>query len=269
MSIRARMALLVALNIIVFAGIGAANLLLYSSHKNNINENVGHLKAVRACLDMGEALSRMRREEKNYMLFREEKHLVLLKKAIEEADKTLTELQITAVKYPDIQKTAAAISEVLEKYKSSVAALRGMTEGKFLQLTLKAREMTEEIEDNLDEAETLISAKIAEKMSEYLHLLKIYMFFMLGGLVVATAAWLSAGLWFWFSVHKRMDKLAVAARRMMLGEYQPVVETGPMDEVGQLAMAFDEMRQKIAERGERIEKLNADLIKLTNQLKRG
>lgn len=209
-----------------------------------------------------------RKEEKNWLLFRNPGYLKSRKKSLERAQSFLTVLKKNAAISENVELLESIESHLLQ-YAALDAELKQVTTIKQTEaFTLKAREIDQDIISQISDITNNLLAHLDQRREILLrsagenHLR--FVAILSGGLglyIVLGTFWLR-------KFRRRLKRLIEAAQKMGTGDYTPQLELSQSDEIGVLATQFNEMASKIEEREEKINQITAELIHANNLLKK-
>jgi len=133
-------------------------------------------------------------------------------------------------------------------------ALRNMPTGPF-DMTVEAAQYRARLtpigEDNGQMASVLLARSIDEATAEYRRLERWLIGLTLGGIFASALAIVFTAK----RIAQPISQLAVTAKRLEEGDYKVAIDSTREDEIGQLAHAFDAMREGIAKREQEIRRL--------------
>ena len=102
-----------------------------------------------------------------------------------------------------------------------------------------------------DEVAVVLQRSLEQAEAPFRSLQKVLLIIVLGGVVIFTIGSVMLAR----RIVRPVNDLSVSARRIEAGDYSQPVPSLPPDEIGQLALSFDHMRERIASREEKILRL--------------
>lgn len=210
-----------------------------------------------------------RKEEKNWILFKNTRHLESQKKSMIRVRELLAGLKQNADTSEVVQGVELLEDDFLD-YDSLVGdKLSDLNApGQIASFTQQAKRIDEEVVEEIANISHLLMAEIGRQQMTASW--KFREFFWNGCLLLSFGLFLFVSVgFFWFSsFRQRLRKLTYATQQMALGNYHPELQSSS-DEFGVLVYYFNEMADRIAEREEKINHITEELIQANNLLKKG
>lgn len=210
-----------------------------------------------------------RKEEKNWLLFKNSVYLNSRKKSITKAQSLLADIQRSSYQ-PEAGKMLETLENHLLYYSalSDELALLKTVRGAE-NFTKKARAIDEAVVEEMTDITNFLLGEVDklqgianQSFRSYSERATLFLIVFLGLLILVGISWADR-------LRIRFKCLVEASQKLALGDYSPKLDTSHADELGSLASHFNEMVSKLQEREEKIHQFTQELIQANNLLKKG
>ncbi|OGQ06002.1 MAG: hypothetical protein A2W61_06165 [Deltaproteobacteria bacterium RIFCSPLOWO2_01_44_7] len=209
-----------------------------------------------------------RKEEKNWILFRNPSYLASRKKSLTRGESLLVDIK-KQMATPELDELLESLESHLLHYTALGEELMSAdTIKKVDHFTKKAKTIDEGVTEQISEITGFLLKRVDESQKIATGAFQTYFVWSLVSVFSGLALFVGAGLLWTYRLKVRLKKLLRATRKMAIGDYSPQLETLYSDELGVLAANFNEMAAKIAEREEKINQITQELIQANNLLKK-
>lgn len=210
-----------------------------------------------------------RKEEKNWVLFKNPSYLESRKKSIQKSKTLLTTLQAQN-QIPEMTEMLETLESHLLNYMALSNELASLASLKQVEaFTKKAKELDASVSEQVSDATNFILGRLSQMQIVFNMEIQKELEKLILVLFLAIGFFIASGTWWLRRFRRRWKSLVSASQNLAVGDYSPQLDTSIGDELGILAVSFNEMSAKLASREEKITVFTQELIQANNLLKQG